>query len=68
MRDILEGIVKTCQKYGDKNISYTCGLDVFGEKDIQFLPDGGGGQNVMAENFIKHIFGQLNSKLNCIPE
>lgn len=65
MRDILEGIVKVCKKYGDNNIYYTCGLDVFGEDDIEFLPDelhpdGEGGQDVMAKNFIKHVFGQLN--------
>lgn len=68
MRDILEGIVKTCRKYGDENIYYTCGLDVFGEADIKFLPDelhpdGEGGQDVMARNFIKNVFSQLDPRL-----
>jgi len=68
MRDILEGIVKTCQKYGDSNIYYTSGLDIFAETDIEFLPDGlhpdgEDGQDVMTRNFIKHVFSQLNPKL-----
>jgi GDSL-like lipase/acylhydrolase family protein/salicyl acyltransferaes SsfX3-like protein len=68
MREILEGIVKTCQKYGDDNIYYICGLDIFGKDDIEFLPDelhpdGNAGQDVMAKNFIKHVFGKLNPKL-----
>lgn len=64
MRETLEGIVETCKKYGDDNIYYTSGLDIFGKKDIEFLPDelhpdDDGGQDVMANNFIKHVFNKL---------
>lgn len=64
MRDTLNDIVETCKKYGDNNIYYTSGLDIFGEKDIEFLPDelhpdDNCGQDVMAKNFIKHVFNKL---------
>lgn len=68
MRVILEGIVETCQKYGDHNIHYISGLDIFGAGDVEFLPDElhpdtEGGQDVMAKNFVEKVFNKLDSKL-----
>jgi len=65
MRNILDGIVNTCKEYGDKNIYYTDGLDVLGESGIEVLPDElhpdpEGGQDLMAKNFIKHVFNNFN--------
>ena len=71
MRDILKGIVKTCQKYNDSDIHYICGLDIFGKEDIEFMPDklhpdGKNGQDVMAKKFIKRVFNLLDPNLGQI--
>lgn len=68
MREILEEIVSICRKYGDAHIYYTNGLDIFGKQDIEFLPDelhpdGEGGQDVLAKNFIAKVFRQLEPDL-----
>lgn len=65
MRSIHEGIVKSCTKYGDSNIYYVDGLKVFGYDEVKYMPDklhpNTEGQLVLAENFIKEVFGRFYS-------
>lgn len=60
MRDLLQGIVKQFQEYGDGHIYYINGLDLLDEKYEDYLPDGlhpnAEGQYIIADNFSKYIF------------
>jgi lysophospholipase L1-like esterase len=61
MRTIVGDIVGICQKYGDQNIHYVDGLQIFGSAEAalhmpdQLHPDADG-QFVLAEHFIKAVF------------
>ncbi len=64
MRRIIAGIVASCKKYGDTNIYYVDGVTIFGpEAAERYMPDelhpDGGGQFVLAEQFIKKVFRRL---------
>ncbi len=63
MRDELEKIVETCKKYGDENIFYTSGLEVFNSKHNDYLPDGlhpnAEGQKPFADLFIKNVLNKV---------
>jgi hypothetical protein len=40
MRDILESVVRVRQERGDKQLDYLDGRELFGENDLDHLPDG----------------------------
>jgi lysophospholipase L1-like esterase len=65
MREIHEGIAASCLKYGDRNLYYVDGLKVFGPDELKYLPDelhpDADGQFVMAENFVREVFGRFPS-------
>ena len=68
MRDTIRQVVETCSGYGDDSVHYISGLEILGEKDAALLPDGlhpdaSGGQNLIAENFIRKVFSKLNPAL-----
>src|SRR5699024_5061377 len=60
MRELLQGIVKQFQEYGDAHIYYINGLDLLDEKHNDYLPDGlhpnAEAQYIIADNFSKYIF------------
>jgi len=59
MRVILADVVDACRQYGDRNIHYMDGLDLFGPDERAFLPDqlhpNDAGQPVMAAHFIRNL-------------
>lgn len=59
MRVILADVVDACRQYGDRNIHYIDGLDLFGPDERTFLPDqlhpNDDGQPVMAAHFIRSL-------------
>ena len=61
MREQVAEAVKALQDFGDKNVTYVDGLNIFGEKEAtpELLPDelhpNDAGQDVMAKNFIAHV-------------
>ncbi|MBN1807476.1 MAG: GDSL family lipase [Planctomycetes bacterium] len=65
MRGILAGVVDACRSYGDSNVHYVDGRKVFGEPELEFLPDelhpSGDGQAPMAENFVREVFGIIGN-------
>ncbi len=56
MREELYEMVNTFKKYGDENIYYLNGLEVFDETQLYLMPDGihpdAKAQSIFAENFI----------------
>jgi len=63
MRKIHQRVVEICKKYGDTNIYYVDGLKIFGEAELNYMPDqlhpNAKGQPVLAENFIREVFYRL---------
>lgn len=63
MRACLEGIVNTFKSYGDNNIYYLNGLEIFGEENKHLLPDelhpNAEAQYIISENFIKKVFYKM---------
>lgn len=61
MRTILRGIVNDFRFYGDDQIYYIDGLDLFGKNELQYLPDelhpNEAGQPVLSEHFVREIRG-----------
>ncbi len=62
MREAILECVEIFKKYGDKNIYYTDGLKLFGSEYRSNMPDDlhpdAAGQYIMADNFIKEVFGK----------
>lgn len=60
MREEVKACVAILKNYGDENIYYSDGLEIFGEAYSNFMPDdlhpNAEGQYVMAENFIDKVF------------
>ena len=63
MRKILEEVVERFRQQGDKNIYYVDGLNIFGQKEAEYLPDqlhpNAQGQFALADNFIREVFQNL---------
>jgi len=62
-RDAVAETVQTLQEYGDKNIIYVNGLDLFNENLGHLMPDklhpNAEGYKTMGENFLKHAAPRL---------
>lgn len=61
VRHLLSGIVERRRAGGDRNLHYLDGLDLFGEADVQDLPDGlhpnAAGLVRLGERFAQRAFG-----------
>ncbi len=59
MRDDLKKVVTVLREYGDNNLYYFSGLDIYNEEHLCYLPDGlhpdGDGQQIFANQFINNI-------------
>lgn len=59
MREEVQAAANALQSYGDENIHYVSGLDVFGADFVDLLPDNlhpdAEGYRVMGKNFVKAI-------------
>ena len=59
MRDEVQAAADALQAYGDENIYYVSGLDVFGEDFVDLLPDNlhpdAEGYRVMGKNFVTEV-------------
>ena len=64
MREELKNVVAVFRQYGDKNIYYADGLEIFGPENIKYMEDkvhpNAEGQFVFAENFNKRIMDKLD--------
>ena len=64
MRDVLEQTVEIFKSYGDENIYYVSGLELFGSEDIIYMDDkihpNAEGQFVLAQKFIERITDRIH--------
>ncbi len=65
MRDVLRQTVESYKSYGDENIYYVSGLDVFGKEDAVYMDDNihpnAQGQFVMARKFVDKVLDKILS-------
>lgn len=65
MRKILQNVVNTFKKYGDRNIYYLSGLELLGEEHKKLLPDNlhpnAEAQYIMSNNFVNKVFDRMPS-------
>lgn len=72
MRDIIADCVQRLRDYGDSNLFYFDGLELFGAKETKYMPDelhpDGDGQHVLADNFIDVVYKSIRQKYHEFPQ